>query len=172
MPPWASTSSPGASCAQYPRWRTRPTRRLVQRLRQEHHPRHAGRRARRCTAYRFEGYWKDVGTIDSLWDANMDLLAQSSRRWTCYDTDWPIYARHASASRPAFIGQIGGGRPQRFVTERLRDRGRGATTPCFRTGCTVGEGAEVSVFHPHARTRSIESGASGPHTPSSPRAAV
>ena len=29
-------------------------------------------------AYRFAGYWKDVGTIDSLWDANMDLLAGSS----------------------------------------------------------------------------------------------
>ena len=27
------------------------------------------------TAYRFHGYWKDVGTIDSLWDANMDMLA-------------------------------------------------------------------------------------------------
>ncbi len=27
------------------------------------------------SAYRFEGYWKDVGTLDSLWDANMDMLA-------------------------------------------------------------------------------------------------
>lgn len=26
-------------------------------------------------AYRFEGYWKDVGTLDSLWDANMDMLS-------------------------------------------------------------------------------------------------
>ena len=28
----------------------------------------------RLYAYRFDGYWKDVGTIDSLWEANMDLL--------------------------------------------------------------------------------------------------
>lgn len=29
----------------------------------------------KMAAYRFEGYWKDVGTLDSLWDANMDMLA-------------------------------------------------------------------------------------------------
>ena len=32
------------------------------------------------SAYRFEGYWKDVGTLDSLWDANMDMLAPGC--WT------------------------------------------------------------------------------------------
>ena len=44
-------------------------------------------------AYRFAGYWKDVGTIDSLWDANMDLLAGSSSGLDMYDDSWPIYAR-------------------------------------------------------------------------------
>ena len=44
-------------------------------------------------AYRFSGYWKDVGTIDSLWDANMDLLAGSSSGLDMYDESWPIYAR-------------------------------------------------------------------------------
>ena len=44
-------------------------------------------------AYRFAGYWKDVGTIDSLWDANMDLLAGSSSGLDMYDENWPIYAR-------------------------------------------------------------------------------
>lgn len=43
-------------------------------------------------AYRFRGYWKDVGTIDSLWDANMDMLAPNSGI-SLYDTTWPIYAR-------------------------------------------------------------------------------
>lgn len=43
-------------------------------------------------AYRFQGYWKDVGTIDSLWDANMDMLAPNSGI-DLYDTSWPIYAR-------------------------------------------------------------------------------
>ena len=42
--------------------------------------------------YRFQGYWKDVGTIDSLWDANMDMLATNSGI-DLYDTSWPIYAR-------------------------------------------------------------------------------
>ena len=42
--------------------------------------------------YRFDGYWKDVGTIDSLWDANMDMLS-SNNGIDLYDTSWPIYAR-------------------------------------------------------------------------------
>jgi len=46
----------------------------------------------RMTAYRFAGYWKDVGTIDSLWDANMDMLLTDSGV-NLYDQDWPIYAR-------------------------------------------------------------------------------
>lgn len=32
-------------------------------------------------AYKFKGYWKDVGTIDSLWEANMDLLTRTTN-WT------------------------------------------------------------------------------------------
>ncbi len=42
--------------------------------------------------YRFQGYWKDVGTIDSLWDANMDMLAANSGI-DPYNPEWPIYAR-------------------------------------------------------------------------------
>jgi len=43
-------------------------------------------------AYRFHGYWKDVGTINSLWDANMDMLAPRSSI-DLHDPEWPIYAR-------------------------------------------------------------------------------
>ena len=43
-------------------------------------------------AYRFNGYWRDVGTIDSLWDANMDLLS-STGGVQLFDRAWPIYAR-------------------------------------------------------------------------------
>lgn len=32
----------------------------------------------KMSAYRFSGYWKDVGTLDSLWDANMDMLAPAA----------------------------------------------------------------------------------------------
>ena len=45
-----------------------------------------------CVAYRFDGYWKDVGTIASLWDANMDLLSTESGI-RIFDKSWPIYAR-------------------------------------------------------------------------------
>ena len=41
--------------------------------------------------YRFEGYWRDVGTITSLWDANMDML--STTLINLYDPDWPIASR-------------------------------------------------------------------------------
>lgn len=51
----------------------------------------------KLAAYRFKGYWKDVGTISSLWDANMDLLNPDSTI-DLYDTEWPIYAR--SPMRP------------------------------------------------------------------------
>lgn len=45
----------------------------------------------KCQAYRFKGYWKDVGTIDSLWEANMDLL-DSNNTLDLFDPDWKIYS--------------------------------------------------------------------------------
>ena len=56
----------------------------------------------KLSAYRFSGYWKDVGTIDSLWDANMDLLSPTSIV-NLDDGDWPIYARTTGAP-PQFMG--------------------------------------------------------------------
>ena len=53
-------------------------------------------------AYPFEGYWKDVGTIDSLWEANMDLLGEKPML-DLNDDSWRIYARH-SAETPQYIG--------------------------------------------------------------------
>ncbi|MCI8395467.1 glucose-1-phosphate adenylyltransferase [Oscillospiraceae bacterium 21-37] len=44
-------------------------------------------------AYRFEGYWKDVGTIDSLWESNMDLL-DPNVPLDLSDADWRIYSRN------------------------------------------------------------------------------
>ena len=54
-------------------------------------------------AYRFKGYWKDVGTIDSLWEANMDLLKENSGL-DLFDPDWKIYTNDASAT-PQCIGE-------------------------------------------------------------------
>ncbi len=43
--------------------------------------------------YRFNGYWKDVGTINSLWDANMDILDPEGDL-SVYDQKWPLWARN------------------------------------------------------------------------------
>ena len=53
-------------------------------------------------AYPFEGYWKDVGTISSLWEANMDLLGEEPVL-KLNDEEWRIYARHEPHA-PQFVG--------------------------------------------------------------------
>jgi glucose-1-phosphate adenylyltransferase len=47
----------------------------------------------RMFAYPFKGYWKDVGTIDSLWEANMDLLDESNEL-NLNDKDWRVYSQN------------------------------------------------------------------------------
>ena len=49
----------------------------------------------KMVSYRFEGYWKDVGTIESLWEANMDLLSPNSGLQLS-DDNWKIYGRTGS----------------------------------------------------------------------------
>ena len=56
----------------------------------------------RMAAYRFSGYWKDVGTLVSLWDANMDMLSPGSGL-NLLDRRWPIYSRTPSCP-PAYVG--------------------------------------------------------------------
>ena len=53
-------------------------------------------------AYQFDGYWKDVGTIQSLWEANMDLLGDKPE-FNLNDEGWRIFARHY-AKAPQYIG--------------------------------------------------------------------
>lgn len=56
-------------------------------------------------AYKFKGYWKDVGTVDSLWEANMDLLSKNNEL-DLNDPDWKIYTEDV-ATVPHFIGPEG-----------------------------------------------------------------
>ena len=56
----------------------------------------------KLVAFKFEGYWKDVGTIDSLWEANMDLLDENCDL-NLDDPTWKIYTEDAVAL-PAYIG--------------------------------------------------------------------
>ena len=52
--------------------------------------------------YRFKGYWRDVGTITSLWDANMDML--SPTLINLYDPAWPIASR-SPVCPPSYVGK-------------------------------------------------------------------
>ena len=56
----------------------------------------------RMFAYRFDGYWKDVGTISSLWEANMDLLGEEPV-FDVADPAWKIHSRNPLAP-PEYIG--------------------------------------------------------------------
>ena len=57
----------------------------------------------KLVSYRFEGYWKDVGTIESLWEANMDLLSPNSGL-NLSDDSWKIYGR-TTGSPPHFTAK-------------------------------------------------------------------
>ena len=57
---------------------------------------------RKLMAYKFQGYWKDVGTIDSLWEANMDLLDKNNDL-NLSDPSWKIYSEDA-LEMPQYIG--------------------------------------------------------------------
>ena len=101
----------------------------------------------RMAAYRFAGYWKDVGTLESLWDANMDMLAPESGL-DLRDRSWPIYARSVSAP-PAFLGA------NSTVAHSAVNRGSAlegvVENSVLSQNVTVGEGAVVrySVLFPN-----------------------
>ena len=57
----------------------------------------------KMVSYSFEGYWKDVGTIESLWEANMDLLSPNSGL-NLSDDSWKIYGR-TTGSPPHFTAK-------------------------------------------------------------------
>lgn len=57
---------------------------------------------KRTYAYKFEGYWKDVGTVKSYWEANMDLLSEDNAL-DLYDASWKIYTKNKHLP-PQYIG--------------------------------------------------------------------
>ena len=95
----------------------------------------------RLYAYRFEGYWKDVGTISSLWEANMDLLGKHPA-FDIYGTaGHKIYARN-QAMPSSYIARSAEIR-ESFVAEGCNIEGC-ITHSIISTGCTVGKGVEIS----------------------------
>ncbi len=97
--------------------------------------------------YRFDGYWRDVGTITSLWDANMDML--STTLINLYDPDWPISSRspvcppHYTGKKAEIVHSI--------VTEGCEIEGH-VENSVLSPSVRVGEGAKVlySVLMPGA----------------------
>ncbi len=90
-------------------------------------------------AYRFKGYWKDVGTIDSLWEANMDLLDHTNEL-NLFDNDWKIYTADALAT-PQLIGSKAKVR-NAYITQGCVVDGDVDHSVLF-TNCKIGEGAKV-----------------------------
>ncbi len=97
--------------------------------------------------YKFKGYWRDVGTITSLWDANMDML--STTLINLYDPNWPISSRspvcppHYAGEKAEIIHSI--------VTEGCEIYGR-VENSVLSPSVKVGKGAKVlySVLMPGA----------------------
>ena len=100
-------------------------------------------------AYTFNGYWKDVGTIDSLWEANMELLGKDPEFDIRGDERSKIYARN-SALPSSYIDE-GAVTVNCFIAEGSEIYGT-VRHSIISTGCTVGEGAlvEDSVVMPGA----------------------
>ena len=99
-------------------------------------------------AYSFDGYWKDVGTIESLWEANMDLL-QTPMPIDLHDKKWRIYARNPGMA-PHFVAK-GASVKDCLITEGCEVYGQVQHSVLF-AGVTVEPGASVidSVVMPGA----------------------
>ncbi len=99
-------------------------------------------------AYRFEGYWKDVGTIQSLWEANMELL-DGDAGITLDDDKWRIYSKNPNKP-PQYVGASAKIR-NCYLTEGCEIYGDMEHSVIFE-GVTVEEGAKVedSIIFPGA----------------------
>lgn len=94
----------------------------------------------RLFAYSFDGYWKDVGTLDSLWEANMDLLSPSVPL-DLYDYNWKIYSRNNNMP-PQYIGDTADVENS-MISEGSTINGKVDFSVIF-AGATVEEGATVN----------------------------
>ncbi|MBS7298648.1 MAG: glucose-1-phosphate adenylyltransferase [Eubacteriales bacterium] len=99
-------------------------------------------------SYTFEGYWKDVGTVQSLWEANMDLI-DTPPKFELYEKHWNIYSRNLALS-PHYIGS-GAKVTRSTVTEGCTICGNVDHSVIF-SDVSIGEGSEIkdSVVFPGA----------------------
>jgi len=90
-------------------------------------------------AYKFKGYWKDVGTIDSLWEANMDLL-DDNNELDLGDSSWKIYTEDIT-TLPQYIG-ANADIKRAYITQGCIIDGEVKNSVLF-TSAKVGTGAKV-----------------------------
>lgn len=107
---------------------------------------------KKLMAYPFDGYWKDVGTIDSLWEANMDLL-NPKIPLSLDDPQWKIYAR-SRALPPHFVADSSTVQNS-LISEGCTVEGELLDAVLF-SGSTVEKGAVVrdSIVMPGAKIKS------------------
>lgn len=100
-------------------------------------------------AYRFSGYWKDVGTVDSLWQANMDFL-NLDNELNIHDRSWRIYTKNTMAP-PEFIDETAEIN-ESIVVDGCYVAGK-VHRSVLSTDVQVGEGSEIieSVLMPGAK---------------------
>ena len=91
-------------------------------------------------AYKFEGYWKDVGTIDSLWEANMEVLDPEHSGINLFEDDWKIYSRNSGKTGHRILDT--GVVENSMVTDGCRIAGHVKHSILF-SGVSVEEGAEI-----------------------------
>ena len=98
-------------------------------------------------AYEFDGYWKDVGTVDSLWQANMDLLNDKELDLYNIKNEWKIYTED-NLGKPQIIGDKAEVKNS-MITQGCLVNGKVEGSVLFN-GVNVGEGAKVidSVLMP------------------------
>ncbi len=104
-------------------------------------------------AYTFDGYWRDVGTLDSLWQANMDLLDPAQPMKVNAPKGFRIYSRNY-AQPPCIVAKEATVRNS-YIAEGCVIRGH-VENSVISTGCRVEEGATVigSVIMPNSVIRS------------------
>ncbi len=101
----------------------------------------------RMYGYTFDGYWKDVGTLYSLWEANMDLLTENPT-FDLYDNNWTIFSRNPIKT-PHYIAKGAKVRGS-FITEGCTIYGE-VTRSLISEGVTIMKGARVrdSIIMPN-----------------------
>lgn len=108
----------------------------------------------RLSAYYFKGYWKDVGTVESFWEANMDLLNEEPEL-DLYNSKWKVYSVNA-ARPPHYIGSLAK-ITRSLVSEGCSILGEVENSVIF-PGAYIAEGAKIqdSIIMPYVNI--------GPHS--------